>query len=71
MSLEAARAFLEKLHTDATLQAQLEKLASNEERQRLITEAGFACTVDEVRQAGQEVSDDQLGNVSGGKWIRL
>ncbi len=65
MSIESAKELLEKIKQDASLAEKLEK-ASGEERKKIIEEAGFDVTQDEVQQAYGELSDDDLDKVAGG-----
>ncbi len=73
MSKDAARAFYEKIKSDAALAKEVARLgedASDADLIRVAGEAGFTCTADDLNQVGHEVAnelnDDQLDAVAGG-----
>jgi predicted ribosomally synthesized peptide with nif11-like leader len=69
MSLESAQAFVKKLQTDKefsdTIQDGIDK-----ERKKLIAEAGFDFTNEELKQATQVLSNEELRSISGGTEAR-
>ncbi len=75
MSIESAKAFLKKLASDESFKKKIEGAASDEERQKIVKEAGFEFTKDEIKQVvgdSAELSDSDLEKVAGGsatKWI--
>lgn len=71
MSVENAKAFIEKLKSDETLRDQIAQAGSDEERLQMATEAGFEFTVEEYNQmvnarGDEELSDEDLESVAGG-----
>ena len=44
------------------------KLTKTEDRKKFITDAGFDFTDDELKQAREEISDEELNAVAGGTW---
>src|SRR6056297_3376463 len=65
MSIENARDFLERMKTDPEFKKDV-SAASNEERQRIIFEAGFDFTDEELEEVGGALGEDELENVAGG-----
>ena len=69
MSLDSAQAFVKKLQTDKefsdTIQDGIDK-----ERKKLIAKAGFDFTNEELKQATQVLSEEELRSISGGTEAR-
>lgn len=65
MSLESASEFVSKLRFMDKLMESLSN-ADKEERERIIREAGFDFTIDELKQALQQYDEAVLAAVSGG-----
>jgi len=71
MSVEQAKAFIEKLDSDKTFLSQVAGAGSDEARLELAKAAGFEFTAEELAGAigesgGEELSDDELEAVAGG-----
>lgn len=66
MSLDAAKAFLERMDTDGTFKAKILATENVSERLKLINAAGFDCTAQEIGTLATELSEDQLDTISGG-----
>lgn len=70
MSTEAATQWILKLKDDEELLKTVASIDDFEEKMALAKEHGFEFTIDEAKQAAvslsQELSDDDLDNVSGG-----
>ena len=71
MSVEQAKAFMEKLDSDKTFLTQIARANSDEARLQLAQEAGFDFTAEEFASAmelpgNDELSDDELEAVAGG-----
>ncbi len=66
MSIENAKALLERVKNDAEFRSKMEAAGSKEERTRLAQAEGFYCTEDEWNKATNEMSDEELVQVSGG-----
>ena len=75
MSVESAKEFLKKLAKDEAFKKSLEDASSDEERQKIVKDAGFYFTKDDLKQVTSqagELSDEDLEKVAGGSvtgWI--
>ena len=75
MSVESAKEFLKKLSKDEAFKKAIEGAASDEERQKLVKDAGFEFTKAEIKEVSggsAELSDDDLEKVAGGSaagWV--
>lgn len=67
MSIEAAKAFIERMRTDEEFAKKVNACKDAEERKALVLEAGFDFTASEIENAGQELSDHDLDRVAGGE----
>ena len=68
MSIESAKAFLEKIKADEAFRKQVGEIASQEERMAFIEKAGFAFTKEELDEVTGALSDEDLDSVAGGGW---
>jgi predicted ribosomally synthesized peptide with nif11-like leader len=74
MSVQSAKDFLEKIETDQVLKERLEAAPDLEARQQIVQEAGFDFTVEEFKQAveelaaaaGQELTAKELQDIAAG-----
>lgn len=66
MSREAARAFVEKMKQDAAFRKKVLRAENNDERQRLIEDQGFDCSMDEIRELQGEIEGKDLEDIAGG-----
>ena len=66
MSIENAKAFLEKVKNDEELLKKLSDSQSGEDRLNIAKAEGFVFTKEEMFSVTSELSDDDLGTVSGG-----
>ncbi len=66
MSIESAKAFLERVENDEDFRKELEGQASVEERMKFAKAQGFDFTEDEIREVRESLSDDELDTVAGG-----
>jgi predicted ribosomally synthesized peptide with nif11-like leader len=66
MSIESAKAFLEKVKNDEDFRKSVGEIATTEQRMEFVKEAGFDFTKEEIEKLSSEVSDKQLDVVSGG-----
>ena len=64
MSEEQLKAFLEKVKADTSLQEQLK--AAADAVVSIAKEAGFSISVDDLKKAQSELSDEELEGVAGG-----
>ena len=69
MSEEQLKAFLEKVKGDTSLQEKLKSATSADSDAVLAIakEAGFAITVDELKKAQAEISEEELESATGGR----
>lgn len=65
MSVESAKAFIEKMKTDEGFAKKIKECSDNEARMAFAKESGFNFTVEEIKLEG-ELSDDDLDAVAGG-----
>ena len=68
MSIESAKAFLERVKNDEDFRKELEEQASAEERLNIAKAQGFDFTKEEINSLKEELSDDELDMVAGGTW---
>lgn len=66
MSMESAKAFVERMKTDADFAQRVTACKSPESRIQLAKAEGFDFTSEEVKEASEELSEDDLELVSGG-----
>ena len=74
MSEEQLKAFLEAVKADTGLQENLKSSANAEAVVEIAKAAGFMISVDELKRAQVEVSEEELEGVTGGcryvpKWL--
>ncbi len=68
MSIEGAKAFLERIKTDEDFRKSVGEIATEEERMEYVKGAGFDFTKDEMANIKDELTEDELLRVSGGRW---
>jgi predicted ribosomally synthesized peptide with nif11-like leader len=66
MSEEQLKAFLEKVKADTSLQEKLKAAADADAVAAIAKEAGFSISADDLKNAPEEISDEELENVAGG-----
>ncbi len=66
MSIESAKAFLERVKNDEDFRRKLEGQASVEERMKFAKAQGFDFTKDEIGEEMDALSDEELDKVAGG-----
>ena len=66
MSIESAKAFLERIKNDEDFRKSVGEIATSKERMEYVKGAGFDFTKDEIANLKDELSDDDLENVAGG-----
>ncbi len=69
MSIESAKAFLERVKNDEDFRLELEGKTSLEERIKFAKAQGFDFTKDEISEVTDSLSDEQLDAVAGGGWV--
>jgi predicted ribosomally synthesized peptide with nif11-like leader len=69
MSIESAKAFLERVSDDEDFRKELEAQTSKEERIKFVKSQGFDFTKEEIDSIKNELSDEDLDKVAGaGSW---
>ncbi len=68
MSIESARAFLEKIRKDADFRKEVGEIATSEERLEFVKAKGFDFTREELDEVQAELGDKELDAVAGGVW---
>ena len=66
MSEEQLKAFLEKLQGDTSLQEKLKAASDADAVVSIAKEEGFSISVDDLKNAQSELSDEELEGVAGG-----
>lgn len=68
MSIESAKAFIEKVKDDEDFRKKLVEFKDGEERMEYVKSVGFDFTTEEVAQVKEEqgLTDDELDAVAGG-----
>ena len=66
MSEEQLKAFLEKVKADTSLQEQLKAAADTDAVLAIAKDAGFIFSVDDLKNAQAELSEEELEGVAGG-----
>jgi predicted ribosomally synthesized peptide with nif11-like leader len=66
MSIESAKAYLERIKSDPDFASKVSSLDSPEEKAALIKAEGFDLTGEEIGQLRGALSDDELGQISAG-----
>ena len=72
MSEEQLKAFLEKVQSDTELQEKLKAATNAHEPIVIAKEAGFKISIDDLKSAQSEISDEELEEASGGTggWVK-
>jgi predicted ribosomally synthesized peptide with nif11-like leader len=66
MSIESAKAFLERMRNDEDFRKSVEEIATAEERMEYVKEAGFDFTKDEIASHKDELTEEELVKAAGG-----
>ena len=66
MSVESAKAFVDRMKQNDEFSGKIKECKDPQERSRLVKEAGFAFTADEITAVSRELSDMELELVWGG-----
>jgi predicted ribosomally synthesized peptide with nif11-like leader len=70
MSIESAKAFLERVKNDEDFRNSVGEITTTEERMEFVKKAGFDFTKEEIEKFTSELSDEELDKVSGGsEWF--
>ncbi len=70
MSIESAKAFMERVVNDEDFRKEVGEIATAEERMAFVTAAGFDFTKEELKnvQEKMQLTDEELGSIAGGGW---
>lgn len=68
MSIEAARAYVERVKRDEEFASRVSSASSKEERAIIAKSEGYDFTPEELSKVTSELSDEELEAVSGGSW---
>ena len=66
MSIDSAKAFVERMKSDAEFRTKINEAKDPEEAKKLIADAGLDFTKEEYDEVRTELSDDDLAQVAGG-----
>ncbi|WP_114990913.1 Nif11-like leader peptide family natural product precursor [Synechococcus sp. UW179A] len=66
MSLEQLKAFLGKIKGDSSLQEKLKAATDVDAALAIANEAGFSISVEDLKKAQSEISDEELEAAAGG-----
>jgi predicted ribosomally synthesized peptide with nif11-like leader len=66
MSIESAKAFLERVENDEDFRKSVGELGTAEERMEFVKKAGFDFTKEEINSIKVELSDEDLDKVKSG-----
>jgi len=66
MSVESAKAFIERIKTDEAFNKKVKEFGGAEERMAFVREAGFSFTAEEMKEVDDQLSDGELDAVAGG-----
>lgn len=66
MSLKSAKAYIERMRSDAKFRESLNKAKSKEEKDKVLKAAGYDFTKEEVDKAASELGLKDLDKVAGG-----
>ena len=66
MSIESAKAFIERLKTDEDFRQRVQDAEDREARRALAKAEGFDFGEEDIKSASEELSDDDLDFIAGG-----
>jgi predicted ribosomally synthesized peptide with nif11-like leader len=66
MSIESAKAFIERMKTDEEFRKKVETAKTKEERKKIVKDAGFEFTKAELNEVSEELTEEQLNMASAG-----
>ncbi|TLU86089.1 MAG: Nif11-like leader peptide family natural product precursor [Chlorobium sp.] len=67
MSVEQAKALIEKLQYDENFRLSILAIEDVNARLRAIIDAGYTCSIEEIQQANSEIGPRD--DISGGSWL--
>lgn len=66
MSMESAKAFIERMKTDEDFVKEVAKCKEKEERNEFVASQGFQFTDKELKTQASELTDEELNAISAG-----
>jgi len=66
MSLESAKAYIERMKNDENFKKKVTELKDSETRKVFVVSEGFDFSVEDIKQASCELSEEELEKLSGG-----
>lgn len=66
MSMESAKAYMERMKNDEDFRKKVTECKNNEERKFFVVSEGFDFSVEDIKQASGELSEEELDKLSGG-----
>ncbi len=70
MSIESAKAFVERMKTDEDFAKKLSECKNIDEYMEVVKDAGFTFTPEDIKQVYGELSEQDLDKVAGG-YVRI
>lgn len=67
LSIEHARALIEKLKNDETFRMSILAIEDVNARLKAIIDAGYSCSIEEIQRTGSEIGPGD--DISGGNWL--
>ncbi len=71
MGLEDAKLFIEKMKSDEAFRSKIMEVDDIHSRMMRIKELGYDCTLEEIREVSERLSEGDLDKVAGGTEERL
>ncbi len=68
MSIESAKAFMERMKTDEDFRKEVTDCKDADDRMKLVEEKGYTFTTEEIKSLVEALTDDELNKVAGGNW---
>lgn len=65
MSMESAKAFVERMKTDREFVKKVGSIEDKEARKKFVVEEGYSFTKEEIDEISSELSDVELDSVAG------
>ena len=69
MSMESAKAFMERMKTDEDFRNNVTACKDGETRMKYVEEAGFDFTAEDMELVRAELSDEDITAISGGEQV--
>ncbi len=66
MTIESAKAFVERMNTDEDFRKEVGEKSSPEDRMNFVNDNGFDFTKEELEQVKSELGEEELSKIAGG-----